>query len=45
MVKITYYTRELHSDGSVKVEVLMHGIGMEAPLTGPIDEVIIVEIS
>ena len=43
--EITYYTRELHSDSPVEVEILMHGIGMEEPLTGPIDEVITVEVS
>ena len=43
--EITYYTRELHSDSPVEVEILMHGIGMEEPLTGPIDEVITVAVS
>ncbi len=43
--EITYYTRELHSNSPVKVEILINGIGMEEPLTGPIDELVIVEIS
>lgn len=43
--EMTYYTRELHSNSPVKVEILMNGIGMEEPLTGPIDEIIVVEIS
>ena len=42
---ITYYTRELHSTSPVEIEILMHGMGMEEPLTGPIDEVIVVEVS
>lgn len=43
--EITYWTRELHSDSPVEIEILMHGIGMEEPLTGPIGEVITVSVS
>ena len=43
--EVTYWTRELHSDSPVKIEISMHGIGMEEPLTGPIDEVITASIS
>ena len=43
--EVTYYTRVLHSDSPIEVEVLMQGIGMEEPLTGPIDEIIVVEIA
>ena len=43
--EITYYTRELHSDSPVEVEILMQGIGMEEPLTGLIDELITVTVS
>lgn len=43
--EVAYYTRELHSSSPVKIEILMNGIGMESPLTGPIDEVITVKVS
>ncbi|MGB0856026.1 MAG: hypothetical protein ACPGQP_03290, partial [Nitrosopumilus sp.] len=43
--EITYYTRELHSDSPVEIEILMNGIGMEEPLIGPTDEVIAVKVS
>lgn len=43
--EVTYFTRELHSSSPVKVEILLNGIGMDEPLTGPIDETIIVEIA
>ena len=43
--EVTYYTRALHSDSPIEVEVLMQGIGIEEPLTGPIDEIIVVEIA
>ena len=43
--EITYYTRELHSDSPVEIEILMNGIGMEEPLSGPIDEVITITVS
>ena len=43
--EITYYTRELHSDSPVEIEILMNGIGMEEPLTGPVNEIISVKIS
>lgn len=43
--EITYYTRELHSDSTVEIEILMNGIGMEEPLIGPINEIITVKVS
>ena len=42
---ITYFTRELHSGSPVLVEILIQGIGMTEPLTGPIGETIIIEIA
>lgn len=43
--EITYYTRELQSDSPVEIEILMNGIGMEEPLTGPTNETITVKVS
>ena len=43
--EITYYTRELHSHSPVEIEILMHGIGMEEPLTGPSNEMILIKVS
>ena len=43
--EVTYWTRELKSDSPIIVEATIYGLGMEEPLTGPLDDVITLTIS
>ena len=43
--EVTYYTRMLASDSPVKVEITIFGIGMEEPLAGPINDLVVVNIA